>query len=360
MNHGKSSDRYVLVTGGAGFIGSNLSHRFLSGGKRVVLFDNLSRPGIVRNVEWLQRAHGSRAELRVADIRDAEAVREAVGSAEVVFHLAAQVAVTNSIVDPSFDFDVNARGTLNVLEAVRESKHKPPVVYTSTNKVYGELADIELRTEEKRYTPVDEALRTRGIDEKRALDLRTPYGCSKGTGERYLIEYARTYGLRTVALRMSCIYGPRQMGNEDQGWVAHFFRRALTGEGVTIYGDGKQVRDILYVDDLVEALTRAYENAHHLAGSALNLGGGPTHTLSLLELVSSIEAIRGKPLRVEHAPWRGGDQRYFVSCHRRFSAMTGWEPRVEVGEGLRRLHDWVRHVMGSEGMEAELARGAVR
>lgn len=348
MNKSKSSESFVLLTGGAGFIGSNLAKRLLSEGKRVVLLDNLSRPGIVRNVDWLRRAHGDAVELRVADVRDAEAVRNAVEGAEAVFHLAAQVAVTSSIADPAYDFEVNARGTVNVLEAVRESKRRPPVVYTSTNKVYGELSDIELRVEGKRYVPVDDDVRWRGVDEHRPLDLRTPYGCSKGTGERYLVEYARTYGLHAVALRMSCIYGPRQMGNEDQGWVAHFFRRALDGEPVTIYGDGKQVRDVLYVDDLVDALLKVHANARRFAGAAFNIGGGPENTMSLLELVDAIERIRKRPLAIEYSEWRGGDQRYFVSCLDELASACGWKPRIGIREGLHKLHEWVCHLTESE------------
>lgn len=338
---------FMLVTGGAGFIGSNLAHRLAAEGERVVLFDNLSRSGTAKNVEWLLATHPRSIELRVGDVRDAQAVRAVVEGAAAVFHLAAQVAVTSSILDPSFDFEVNARGTLNVLEAVRASRQKPPVVYTSTNKVYGELEDIELRVEAKRYWPVNESLRRRGVDEHRALDLRTPYGCSKGIGERYVVEYARTYGLRAVALRMSCIYGPRQMGNEDQGWVAHFFRRALTDEPITIYGDGRQVRDVLYVDDLVEALLLAQRNVERFSGSVFNLGGGPERTLSLLELVDAIERGCGKRPAVDFSGWRNGDQRYFVSCIERFHQAAGWRPQVKVEEGLRRLKEWVGHSMSA-------------
>lgn len=341
------SASFMLLTGGAGFIGSNLAHRLASEGERVVLFDNLSRSGTAKNVEWLRRMHPDTVELRVGDVRDAGALRAAVEDAKAVFHLAAQVAVTSSIADPSFDFEVNARGTLNVLEAVRASRHRPPVVYTSTNKVYGELEDVELRVEETRYSPVNEALRRRGVDEHRALDLRTPYGCSKGIGERYVVEYARTYGLRAVALRMSCIYGPRQMGNEDQGWVAHFFRQAIGDQPITIYGDGRQVRDVLYVDDLVDALLCAYRDAGRLSGSAFNVGGGPERTLSLLELLEAIEGSCDKRPLVEFSDWRSGDQRYFVSCIERYREAAGWRPKVTVDEGLRRLRDWVRHSMST-------------
>lgn len=356
MSLAKNGKGWMLLTGGAGFIGTNLAKRLLSEGKRVMVFDNLSRPGVIQNLDWLRGYAPRGLEVQTGDVRDPQAVRAAIENAEAVFHLAAQVAVTSSILDPCFDFEVNARGTLNVLEAVRRSRHKPPVIYTSTNKVYGELEDIELKERESRYVPASLRVARRGIDETRPLDLRTPYGCSKGSGEYYVLEYARTYGLHAVALRMSCIYGPHQMGNEDQGWIAHFFRRALGDEAVTIYGDGKQVRDVLYVDDLIDALLEAYVHARRLGGSVFNLGGGPEHTLSLRELVDAIGEIRGEPLSTSYSDWRRGDQRYFVSCIEAFERACGWKPKVGVPEGLRRLNDWMVSAQVSNpggSMEAE-------
>ncbi|HEX8255267.1 MAG TPA: NAD-dependent epimerase/dehydratase family protein, partial [Thermoanaerobaculia bacterium] len=269
-----SNDSFILITGGCGFVGTNLAHRLLSEGQRVCVFDNLSRPGVERNLEWLRATHGDNLIVKIADVRDAGAVREAVRRASQVFHLAAQVAVTTSVGDPLSDFEINARGTLNVLEAIRNSIHRPPLFFTSTNKVYGGLDDVALREEGLRYTPADDAIAQNGISELRPLDFHSPYGCSKGTADQYVLDYARTYGIQAVVFRMSCIYGPHQFGTEDQGWVAHFLIRALNHQPITIYGDGKQVRDILYVDDLVNAFQLASEKIDVCSGNAFNIGGG--------------------------------------------------------------------------------------
>lgn len=338
----RPGDGHALVTGGAGFIGSNVAARLLSRGQRVVVLDDLSRSGVEKNVRWLERQHGGSFELRVGDVRDPDAVARAVAGADRVFHFAAQVAVTTSIVEPTRDFEVNACGTLNVLEAVRASKRRPPVVYTSTNKVYGAIGDVPLRADGKRYVPVSDEIRRRGIGEERPLDFYSPYGCSKGTADQYVLDYARTFGLSTVVLRMSCIYGPRQFGTEDQGWVAHFLVRALAGEPIRIYGDGRQVRDVLFVDDLVDALLAAEERATQLAGRAFNVGGGPENTVSLLELLDAIERLDGKRPATSFGDWRVGDQRYYVSSFARFEEATGWRPRTRVEDGLRELHAWLR------------------
>ncbi|HYO78644.1 MAG TPA: NAD-dependent epimerase/dehydratase family protein, partial [Thermoanaerobaculia bacterium] len=281
-----SNDSYILITGGCGFVGTNLAHRLLSEGQRVCVFDNLSRPGVERNLEWLRATHGDNLIVKMADVRDAGAVREAVRRASQVFHLAAQVAVTTSVGDPLADFEINARGTLNVLEAIRNSVHRPPLFFTSTNKVYGGLDDVALREERLRYTPADDAIAQNGISELRPLDFHSPYGCSKGTADQYVLDYARTYGIQAVVFRMSCIYGPHQFGTEDQGWVAHFLIRALNHQPITIYGDGKQVRDILYVDDLVNAFQLASEKIDVCSGNAFNIGGGAENTVSLRELLA--------------------------------------------------------------------------
>jgi CDP-paratose 2-epimerase len=255
-HHAEKSKRSkpVLITGGSGFIGSNLAERLLERGEDVVLLDNLSRTGVAENAAALAERFGSRVRLVVADVRDKGAVAEWVGQASAVFHFAAQVAVTTSLVDPVLDFDVNVRGTLNVLEALRRLSAPPPLVFTSTNKVYGALSDIRLREGELRYTPCDETLASSGVDEVRPLAFCSPYGCSKGAADQYVIDYAHSFGLKAAVLRMSCIYGPRQFGNEDQGWVAHFLIKALRGEPITLYGDGKQVRDILFVSDLIDSV----------------------------------------------------------------------------------------------------------
>ena len=332
----------TLVTGGAGFIGSNLAYRLLEAGERVMVLDNLSRPGVERNVDWLRRAFGSACELTVGDVRDRELVYGAVGAADSVFHFAAQVAVTTSLVSPVHDFDVNARGTLNVLEAIRARGARPPLVYTSTNKVYGGLTDVALRVRGARYEPENALIRDNGISEARPLDFHSPYGCSKGTADQYVHDYARSYGLSTVVFRMSCIYGPRQFGTEDQGWVAHFLLRAMRKQPLTIYGDGMQVRDVLYVGDLVDALLLARARMAAVRGMAFNMGGGPANTMSLVELLDLIAGLEGVRPAYAHEDWRVGDQRYYVSDTRAFEKLTGWRPRVGVKEGLARLHRWLK------------------
>jgi CDP-paratose 2-epimerase len=349
--------RPILITGGAGFIATNLAHRLLSDGHRVVLFDNLSRAGVIGNVRWLRATHGNRVRLQAGDIRDAEAVRLVVADASHIFHFAAQVAVTTSLVDPFVDFDVNARGTLNLLEAVRATEHQPSVLFTSTNKVYGHLDDIGLRTAGSRYEPEDPELRTSGISEARSLEFHSPYGCSKGVAEQYVLDYARTFGLRTVVFRMSCIYGPHQFGNEDQGWVAHFLIAAMRDQALTIYGDGLQVRDILFVEDLVQAMVLAHANIDQLSGEAFNIGGGSENTMSLVELMRLIEELRGATPPAEMEMWRTADQRYYVSDTSKFRAATGWRPTVGVREGVSRLHDWLVENQLAEASPAE--RGGI-
>jgi CDP-paratose 2-epimerase len=333
--------RPILITGGAGFIGCNVAHRLLSQGRRVLLFDNLSRAGVERNLRWLRDTHGDRLEAEIADVRDATALRQAVQRVSHVFHFAAQVAVTTSLDDPVHDFTVNARGTLNLLEAIRTAEQPPSLVFTSTNKVYGGLEDVPLVVTGGRYEPESEVLRVGGIGEDRPLDFHSPYGCSKGTADQYVLDYARSFGVRSVVFRMSCIYGPHQYGNEDQGWVAHFLLQAVAGRPIMLYGDGRQVRDVLFVEDLVDAFQLAHRNIDRLAGQAFNIGGGATNTTSLLELLELIGELHGVQPEVAHHPWRTGDQRYYVSDTRRFHEATGWRPRIGVIEGVRRLYEWL-------------------
>jgi CDP-paratose 2-epimerase len=337
----RTTDSYALITGGAGFIGTNVADRLLSAGHPVLVFDNLSRPGVDRNLAWLRAKHGDLVQSKIADTRDAAAVREAVRRATHVFHFAAQVAVTTSLVDPIHDFEVNARGTVNVLEAIRNSIAKPPLFFTSTNKVYGGLEDVGILEKESRYEPANDATVQNGISELRPLDFHSPYGCSKGTADQYVIDYARSYGLRTVVFRMSCIYGPHQFGTEDQGWVAHFLIRALNRQPITIYGDGKQVRDILFVDDLVNAFMLAAEKIETVSGHAFNIGGGVKNTISLRELIRMIAVLEGREPRIDRGEWRTGDQKYYVSDIRRFHEAAGWTPGVNPREGVRKLREWL-------------------
>jgi CDP-paratose 2-epimerase len=345
-----SAGRPVVITGGAGFIGTNLADRLLGQGRRVRLLDNLSRPGVERNLAWLRARYGERLGVEIADVRDAAAVRKAVRGAEAVFHFAAQVAVTTSLDDPLYDFQVNALGTLNVLEAVRQSDQggaPPPLIFTSTNKVYGGMEDVALGCTRGRYEPADRQLAARGFSEDRPLDFHSPYGSSKGAADQYVLDYARSYGLRTVVFRMSCIYGPHQFGTEDQGWVAHFLIRALEGRPITLYGDGRQVRDVLYVGDLVRAFLLAEEHVGEIAGRAFNIGGSAAHTTSLLELVERIAALHGRRPEVAFEGWRTGDQRYYVSDVRRFAEATGWQPCVGLEEGLGKLYNWLLEMRGT-------------
>lgn len=335
------SQQTTLITGGAGFVGSNLAHRLLSMGRRVRVLDNLSRPGVEQNLQWLRQQHGQLLEFERADVRDAAAVAQACAGVAQVFHFAAQVAVTTSLEQPRDDFAINALGTLNVLEAARARPVPPAVILTSTNKVYGGLEDLELAVQDRRYLPLDAAVTARGIPEARPLDFHSPYGCSKGTADQYVVDYARSYAMTTLVFRMSCIYGPRQFGTEDQGWVAHFLLRALRGERITLYGDGMQVRDVLFVDDLVDAFLLAEQHAPRLKGRAFNMGGGPANTISLLDLLDRIEQLHGERPSVSFDAWRTGDQRYYVSDTGAFQRETGWRAKVAASEGIAQLYRWL-------------------
>jgi CDP-paratose 2-epimerase len=344
--------RPTLITGGAGFLGTNLADRLLSSGLPVLLFDNLSRAGAERNVRWLKHRHGERAQIEVADVRDAFALKQAVRSAEHVFHFAGQVTVTGSQADPVHDFDVNARGTLNLLEALRTLDSPPTLVFASTNKVYGNLEDVALNCHGNRYEPGETAIRLNGIGEDQPLDFRSPYGCSKGAADQYVLDYGRTFGMPAVVLRMSCIYGVHQCGTEDQGWLAHFLRQTLAGRPITIFGDGRQVRDVLFAEDFVDACLLAQSKAPTLAGQAFNLGGGPANSISLLELLDLIDELHGQRPEIHNGPWRSGDQWYFVADTAKFRAATGWAPRVHIRQGLQRVHDWLRKESSERPVEA--------
>jgi CDP-paratose 2-epimerase len=337
----------VVITGGCGFVGTNLAHRLMEMGQRVLVYDNLSRPGVERNLEWLAGTHPDLLEVEIGDVRESRPLGRAIGHASHVFHFAAQVAVTTSLADPLDDFEVNARGTLNVLEAIRKAASRPPLLFTSTNKVYGDLAEVELEQGESRYRPLDATTREHGISEERLLSFHSPYGCSKGAADQYVIDYARSYSMPATVFRMSCIYGPHQYGNEDQGWVAHFVLRALNGESIVLFGDGRQIRDLLFVDDLIDAMLRIRLHLSQLAGRAFNIGGGTQNTSSLVELIAMIEEKIGRRVVVEYDEWRAGDQRYYVSDTRRFREVTAWEPQVGLGRGVELLIDWLEaHAVG--------------
>jgi CDP-paratose 2-epimerase len=304
----------------------------------VRVLDNCSRAGTEKNRAHLESLAAAGLELVDGDVRDAAVVAEACADADAIFHLAAQVAVTDSVRDPRNDFEVNALGTLNVLEGARLSGRSPVVVYTSTNKVYGGLEDLEARQLETRY---ELPALPDGVPETRPVDFHSPYGCSKGAADLYAIDYARIYGIPAVSLRQSCIYGPWQYGNEDQGWIAHFLIRALRGDPITLYGDGRQVRDVLFVDDLVELYDAVLAAPEKIAGRAFNVGGGPGLTVSLLEFLEHIRTAEGLDVEVSFDDWRPGDQRVYVSDVRRVADELGWRPSTSLADGTRKLRSWL-------------------
>jgi len=338
----------ALVTGGIGFIGTNLSDRLLSDGYEVVLFDNLSRVGVQNNLDWLKAKYGTNLNFVEGDVRDFDSILRVIQNVDVIFHLAAQVAVTTSVSNPTEDFSINAQGTLNVLEAARRQEPMPVVLYTSTNKVYGGLEHLDVVERSSRYE--FENL-PQGVAECCPLDFHSPYGCSKGSADQYVHDYYRIYGLPTIVFRMSCIYGPHQFGNEDQGWVAHFCITGMRGGHLTIYGDGKQVRDLLYVDELVELMLRACKNIERIAGQVFNVGGGPANTISVwTEFRDVLRPLIDNLPSMNFDEFRPGDQKIYVSDIRKAKTELGWAPRVGIAEGLRMLiSSWKMDGQNSRG-----------
>ena len=339
-----AADGPVLVTGGAGFVGCNLADALLRDGARVRVLDDLSRPGVDRNLRWLRETHPGAVDFCEASVTDAAAVRAAVRGCPRAYHFAAQVAVTTSLTGPVADLETNARGTLNVLEAVRAEAgagRRVPLLFTSTNKVYGDLGGVETVPTGDRHVPADPTLAAEGVAEDRPLDFHSPYGCSKGAADQYVLDYARTYRLPATVFRMSCIYGPHQFGTEDQGWVAHFARAVLRGEGLTFYGDGRQVRDVLHVSDLVRAMRLSLDHPNKTAGRAFNVGGGSGNAVSLRQVVAALGELAGRRVPVETAAWRTGDQKWYVSDAAALQAALDWRPRVAWRDGLADLFGWL-------------------
>ena len=333
------STRSILIFGGAGFIGSNWASWLLeSTGAKIHVFDNLSRPGVRYNLDLLKKLAGNSGRLRVtiADVRQSAEVERAVREANEIYHFAAQVAVTTSMHDPQLDFDINLRGTFNVLEGIRKCGHKPFLLFTSTNKVYGELSDLPLISDKTRYEFRD----VPGISEKQPLDFHSPYGCSKGAADQYVRDYARMFGIPAVVFRMSCIAGQRQFGNEDQGWVAHFLYSAMQRIPLVIYGDGRQVRDVLCVDDLIRAFEAVRSKQEITRGQVYNVGGGQANTTSLVELLAQIEKLIGRPIEYVMDEARPGDQRVYVTDCGKLQRDTGWRPQMSVRQTLMRIRDW--------------------
>ncbi|HEY5983203.1 MAG TPA: GDP-mannose 4,6-dehydratase [Anaerolineales bacterium] len=333
--------RKYLVTGGAGFIGSNYVNRLLRRGEQVTIYDNLSRRGAAANLAWLEQVHGKNAvQVETADVIDAAKLRAAAREADVIVHLAGQVAVTTSVMNPREDFEANALGTFNALEAARLSGNNPIFLYASTNKVYGGMDDVKLVELPTRWQYAE---MTQGCPESQPLDFHSPYGCSKGAGDQYVRDYARIYDMRTVVLRQSCIYGPRQFGVEDQGWLAWMIIAAVTGKPITIYGDGKQVRDVLHVDDLLDAYDLATEKIEAARGQVYNIGGGVKNVLAVwAEFGPMLERLLGRRIPVGRSDWRPGDQRVFYADVRKAQGELGWEPRISHVQGIERLLNWVQ------------------
>ena len=329
----------ILITGGAGFIGTNLASACAKEGSKVSILDNLSRGGTNENLEWLKK-NITDITFYHHDIRDPKGMVDMVKGKDAVYHLAAQVAVTTSVTNPREDFEINALGTFNVLEAIRLSGEKPVMIFSSTNKVYGGMEDIVIEKKDNRYRYKDFP---KGLPDDYPLDFHSPYGCSKGAADQYVRDYSRIYGIPSVVFRQSCIYGPHQFGLEDQGWIAWFMIASLLGKPMTIYGDGMQVRDVLFVEDLVNAFLTATEKIEIARGKIYNVGGGPDNTMAVWsEFGPILEEMLGRPITVQKGDWRPGDQKVYVSNIEKIKKELGWEPKVGVRNGLSRLFEWVK------------------
>lgn len=337
----------ILVTGGCGFIGANWMDRLLTRGEHAVAFDNLSRRGAVKNYDWLKSKHGAKFELVRGDVRDAQSIADAAQDADAIYHLAAQVAVTTSVKNPREDFEINALGTFNTLEAARASGRNPIFVFSSTNKVYGGMEDVPVVERATRYEYAD---LPGGASELQPLDFHSPYGCSKGAADQYVHDYNRIYGLRSVVFRQSAIYGYRQFGEEDQGWLAWFVIAAVTGKPISIYGDGKQVRDMLFIDDLLNAYDAALTRIDSLTGRVYNVGGGPANTISVwTEFGPMLEKLLGRAIPIVRGDWRPGDQKVCVYDISKAKRELNWEPQVNVPLGVEKLYYWVKENIGLFG-----------
>ncbi len=328
----------TLITGGCGFIGTNTAAYYLKKGYKVIAFDNLSRAGAKQNLKWLKKQNGKFIFVK-GDIRNDKKLLETFKKYKpnLVYHLAAQTTMVTSVTNPREDFEINALGSFNVLEALRKGAPKASLLYSSTNKVYGEMTDLPVVEKKTRY----DYKNIKGVSENHPLDFHGPYGCSKGTGDQYTIDYARIYGLNTVVFRQSGIYGPHQFGIEEQGWLAWFCNALLYDKPVTIYGDGKQVRDVLYVDDLIWAYDLAFKNIKKTRGKAYNIGGGPKFSLSIWELFKILETLSGKKFKYSFGPWRPGDQKVYISDISKTKKDFGWTPKAPPKQGVKNLYNWI-------------------
>ncbi len=329
----------ILITGGAGFIGINLAcHLLKDKNNIVVIYDNLSRRGVKENLDWILSLNFRNLQFIKGDIRDYKKLKKTTKDCSNVYHLAAQVAVTTSVENPIEDFEINAEGTLYLLEAVRKNSPEADFIFSSTNKVYGELLHLKTRETGTRYSLIDKS----GVNETENLDFHSPYGVSKGCSDQYIRDYYRIYGLKTIVFRQSCIYGPHQHGNTDQGWVAHFITNILHNKPITIYGDGKQVRDVLDVSDLINAYVLANKNIEKTKGAIFNIGGGINNTFSLLEFLEFIENETGKKIKYKFSEWRPGDQKIYISNNDKLKKELGWTPKISKEQGVKKLIEWIK------------------
>jgi len=333
----------IFISGGAGFIGSNLARLYLGKGSHVVVYDNLSRPNSEKNLQWLRACKKGKLEFIKGDIRELRTIKRYIKDCSLVFHEAAQVAVTKSLEAPIEDFEINATGTLYMLEAIRQVSPNSIFIYASTNKVYGSLEDVDCVELKTRYK-FNNRKYNKGISEERNLDFHSPYGCSKGAGDQYVRDYARVYGLKTIVFRQSCIYGQRQFGSEDQGWVIHFVRHALEGKPITIYGDGKQVRDLLYIEDLLNAYQLAIKKIRKSQGEVFNIGGGIENAFSLIELIEVLGKLLGKDIKHSFSDWREGDQKIYISDNSKLEEKLGWKSKIDKSKGVEFLIEWAKTI----------------
>jgi CDP-paratose 2-epimerase len=330
--------RKILITGGAGFTGINMADYFLKKGCYVYLFDNLSRKGTNLNLKWLRSKWKSGYTFVKGDVvKDRKKLDLLVNKVDAVLHFAAQVAVTHSVADPHHDFMTNAYGTLNVLEAIRNSKARPMLLYSSTNKVYGNIENTPVRLTRAGYRYPSFP---KGVPEHHILDFHSPYGCSKGSADQCVRDYSRIYGLKTVVFRQSCIYGSNQFGMEDQGWVAWFVISSILGRPLTIYGDGHQVRDVLHIRDLCRLYEMTIKKIDTVSGKIYNIGGGPRAAYSVRGALSKLGNIFGKNISYSYSDWRPGDQRVYISDIRKIKKDLGWEPQISFEDGLKELVSW--------------------
>lgn len=330
----------ILITGGAGFIGTNLVLNLVKeSGSKVIVYDNLSRKGVRNNIDFVLKQNFKNFEFVCGDIRNFKLLKKIVSGVDCVFHLAAQVAVTSSVEDPIKDFEVNSLGTLYLLEACRKNAREAFFLYASTNKVYGDLSSLKSEELKTRYILID---KPDGIAEDQMLDFHSPYGCSKGSGDQYTRDYARIYNMKTVVLRQSCIYGPFQHGNADQGWISHFIIQSLVGKEIIIYGDGKQVRDILHVSDLIMAYKALFKKSEEVSSKVFNIGGGKQNSFSLLEIIEIIEKITGRKVKYQFDRWRPGDQKVFISDNSAIKKEINWKPKISGVDGVKKLINWIK------------------